>query len=172
MEKSTPHIRWMIYRDMPALLAIEAEAFEEPWAEEDFVRVLRKRRHIGIVAELDNAVVAYMIYELHKVRITLLNFAVAAAVRRQGIGRLMVDRLKTKLSVQRRRDIVEHVSDDNLRAQLFWKAMGFIAVKVERNALGPGRDTYLMRFRVEDAENSRAAFVPANRISRALGEAR
>src|SRR5438046_713436 len=36
------HIRWMIRRDMPAVLAIEQECFEFPWYEADFGR--RHRR--------------------------------------------------------------------------------------------------------------------------------
>ena len=34
------HIRWMIRRDMPEVLAIEHAGFEYPWCEEEFLRVL------------------------------------------------------------------------------------------------------------------------------------
>ena len=71
------HIRWMIRRDMAEVLAIEAESFEFPWSEEDFIRCLRQRNCIGMVAELDDHVVGFMIYELHKNRLHVLNFAVA-----------------------------------------------------------------------------------------------
>ena len=54
------HIRWMIRRDMPSVLAIEQECFEFPWYEDDFVRCLRQRNCIGMVAELDDKVVGYM----------------------------------------------------------------------------------------------------------------
>ena len=72
------HIRWMIRRDMPEVLAIEDESFEFPWLEEDFIRCLRQRNCIGMVAEHEDRVVGFMIYELHKTRIHVLNFAVAA----------------------------------------------------------------------------------------------
>ena len=45
------HIRWMIRRDMPEVLAIEHASFEYPWCEEEFLRVLRQRNCIGMVAE-------------------------------------------------------------------------------------------------------------------------
>ena len=45
------HIRWMIRRDMPEVLAVEGESFEFPWCEEDFLRCLRQRNCIGMVAE-------------------------------------------------------------------------------------------------------------------------
>ena len=62
-------IRWMIRRDMAEVLATETEGFEFPWLEEDFIRCLRQRNCIGMVAEYDDRVVGFMIYELHKNRI-------------------------------------------------------------------------------------------------------
>ena len=52
-EQVRVHIRWMIRRDMPEVLDIENQAFEFPWTEEDFIRCLRQRNCIGMVAELD-----------------------------------------------------------------------------------------------------------------------
>ena len=42
-EEVRVHIRWMIRRDMPEILAIEDESFEFPWIEGDFIRCLRQR---------------------------------------------------------------------------------------------------------------------------------
>ena len=47
------HIRWMIRRDMSDVLEIENNSFEFPWFEEDFIRCLRQRNCIGMVAEYD-----------------------------------------------------------------------------------------------------------------------
>ena len=62
------HIRWMIRRDMPEVLDIENRSFEFPWSEEEFIRCLRQRNCIGMVAEHEQHVVGFMIYELHKNR--------------------------------------------------------------------------------------------------------
>ena len=77
------HIRWMIRRDMPEVLKIEAGSFEFPWSEEDFIRCLRQRNCIGMVAEHDERVVGFMIYELHKSRLHIINFAVHPTFRRR-----------------------------------------------------------------------------------------
>ena len=69
------HIRWMIRRDMPEVLAIEHASFEYPWCEEEFLRVLRQRNCIGMVAELGERIVGFMIYELHRNKIHVLDFA-------------------------------------------------------------------------------------------------
>ena len=92
------HIRWMIRRDMPAVLAIEQECFEFPWFEEDFIRCLRQRNCIGMVAEASERVVGFMVYELHKNRLHVLNFAVHEQFRRRGVAAQMAKKLIGKLS--------------------------------------------------------------------------
>ena len=81
------HIRWMIRRDMPDVLRIEHGSDDHPWSEEDFLRCLRQRNCIGMVAEQGERVVGFMIYELHKAKLHILNFAVHPAFRRYGVGR-------------------------------------------------------------------------------------
>ena len=70
-------IRWMIRRDMAEVLQIERSSFEYHWTEADFLHCLRQRNCIGMVAEHGNRVVGFMIYELFKNRLHILNFAVA-----------------------------------------------------------------------------------------------
>ena len=77
------HIRWMIRRDMPEVLAIEHASFEYPWCEEEFLRVLRQRNCIGMVAEHGERIVGFMIYELHRNKIQVLDFATHFDFRRR-----------------------------------------------------------------------------------------
>jgi ribosomal-protein-alanine N-acetyltransferase len=117
-------LRWMIRRDMPEVLSIEQEAFEFPWSDEDFTRCLRQRNCIGMVAEAGDSVVAFMIYELHRTRLHVLNFAVRRSHRRLGIGSQMMEKLFAKLSVERRDRILLEVRERNLPAQLFFRSLG------------------------------------------------
>jgi [ribosomal protein S18]-alanine N-acetyltransferase len=163
------HIRWMIRRDMPEVLAIESENFEFSWLEEDFIRSLRQRNCIGMVAEHDDRVVGFMIYELHKTRIHVLNFAVAAGHQRRGVGSQMLAKLTGKLSTQRRSRIVLEVRETNLSAQLFFRENGFRAVSVLKNYYADSpEDAYLMQFR-HHPEKAPAATIPFNRITRMAG---
>jgi ribosomal-protein-alanine N-acetyltransferase len=160
------HIRWMIRRDMPEVLAAEQECFEFPWLEEDFVNCLRQRNCIGMVAEHDDRVVGFMIYELHKTRIHVLNFATAKAYRHQGVGSQMLAKLIGKLSAQRRSRIVLEVRETNLPAQLFFRENGFRAVSVLRRFYSDTpEDAYLMQYRYR----AEKAAQPANRITRLAG---
>ena len=156
-------IRWLIRRDMPAVLEIEAASFEFAWTEEDFICCLRQRNCIGMVAEVAGKVVGYMIYELQKSRLRILNFAVHPDSRRGGVGRQMVRRLIDKLSQQRRTEIVLEVRETNLPAQLFFKGAGFRAFRVVRDRYDDTtEDAYAMHFALS---NSPAAYKPQNRIS-------
>ncbi len=161
------HIRWMIRRDMAEVIAIESESFEFPWSEDDFVRCLRQRNCIGMVAELDDQVVGFMIYELHKNRLHILNFAVADRQRRLGIGSQMVAKLAGKLSEQRRNRILLEVRETNLQAQLFFRENGFRAVSVLHEFYeDTPEDAYLMQFRHASEEPD---IIPFNRIARLAG---
>jgi ribosomal-protein-alanine N-acetyltransferase len=156
------HIRWMIRRDMPAVLSIESESFECPWSEEEFIRCLRQRNCIGMVAERNEQVVGFMIYELHRNRLHVLNMAVAASERRQAVGRAMVAKLVSKLSYQRRSRIVLEVRETNLAAQLFFREVGFRAISVLRCFYEDSpEDAYLMQYRyrptVEELEQTEAS---------------
>jgi ribosomal-protein-alanine N-acetyltransferase len=142
------HIRWMIRRDMPEVLAIEQECFEFPWYEDDFIRCLRQRNCIGMVAEASERVVGFMVYELHKHRLHVLNFAVAANHRRRGVGTQMAKKLITKLSHDRRSRIMLEIRETNLPAQLFFRSLGFRATSVLRKFYeDTPEDAYLMQFR-------------------------
>lgn len=161
------HIRWMIRRDMNEVLEIERQSFEFPWFEEDFIRCLRQRNCIGMVAEQGERVVGFMIYELHKTRLHILNFAVSEEFRRRGVGRQMIEKLLSKLSSQRRTRITLEVRETNLAAQLFFKHAGFRAVTVLRAYYEDSpEDAYLMQYRCP-AEDP--AILPMNRIDRLAG---
>ena len=160
------HIRWMIRRDMTDVLGIENASFEFPWNEDDFVRCLRQRNCIGMVAEQDDTIVGFMIYELHKTRLHILNFAVHQDHRCLGVGTTMVEKLKSKLSHQRRNRIVLEVRETNLEAQLFFKRQEFLALSVLRNFYDDTvEDAYLMQHRYVDEQVEQ----PVNHITRMAG---
>jgi ribosomal-protein-alanine N-acetyltransferase len=144
------HVRWMIRRDMHEVIAIEREAFEFPWSEEDFTRCLRQRNCIGMVAELADSVVAFMIYELHRSRLHMLNFAVMRSHRRLGIGTQMMEKLAGKLTADRRGRIALEVRETNLPAQLFFRSLGFRATTVLKDFYQDStEDAYLMQYALE-----------------------
>jgi [ribosomal protein S18]-alanine N-acetyltransferase len=145
------HVRWMIRRDMEHVLAIENACTQYPWSEEDFVLFLRKTGNIGMTAEVKDEVVAFMVYELHINKLTLGNLGISPNHHRRGIGSAMIDKLKSKLSSDRRNTITVLVRESNLDAQMFFKSQGFVAVEVLRNHYDEnGEDAYEMEYRFDE----------------------
>ena len=150
------HIRWMISRDLPQVLAIEVSRFANPLTEREFSALLHEQQIIAMVAERDEEIVGFMIYRLCSGRLILLQIAVREDLILNGIGTQMVKKLRAKLSVGRRThvDIVStggrtHIDIDiretNLGGQLFLASCGFKATKIDRKAFqDTGESSYRM----------------------------
>ena len=137
---------------MAEVLEVEQEAFEFPWSDEDFTRCMRQRNCIGMVAEMADSVVAFMIYELHRSRLHVLNFAVRRSHRRLGIGTQMMEKLTGKLTPERRSRIVLEVRERNLPAQLFFRSLGYRAISVLKDFYqDTTEDAYLMQYALTSA---------------------
>ena len=150
-------IRWLIRRDMPEVLMIERGCFEFPWTDEDFMKTLQQKNCIGMIAEYDHEIVGFMVYELHKSRLHILNFAVKPVYQRCGIGRQMIERLVDKLSQQRRHEIWTEIRERNLAAQGFFKDMGFVALSVLRNRYeDTNEDCYLFFYALTEQRDELA----------------
>lgn len=141
-------IRWMIRKDMPDVVHISQECFDQPWTEQDFLTCLRQRNVIGMVADLGHEVAGFHIYELHKHKLRLLNLAVAPKYQRQRVGTQMLQRLTGKLSAIWRTTIELEVRESNLVAQKFFASCGFRAVYVFRDFYeDTGEDAFQFKFR-------------------------
>jgi ribosomal-protein-alanine N-acetyltransferase len=122
-----PGIRWMIRKDMPDVLRIEAACFgHSGWTEGDFVEQLRQRNTTSYVVLDGQRVVGYILLHLRHDHISLLNFAVDPAYRRRGYGRALIEKLKSKINANShsRGRFVTYIPEENLPAQLFLRACG------------------------------------------------
>ena len=117
-------------------------------SEEEFIRCLRQRDCIGMVAECAERVVGFMIYEIHPTSLHVLSFAVHPNFRRRTVGTAMIQKLFSKLAYQRRNRIQLEVRETNLSAQLFFRQLGFRATGVLRNFYEDStEDAFLMQYR-------------------------
>lgn len=121
-----------------------------------------------MVAKWGEKVVGFMIYELHKTKLRILNLAVHPEHRRIGVGIQLAEHLVRKLSSHRRTRLVVEVRETNLDAQLFFREAEFRATSVSRQFYADSdEDAFVMEYRLgipaEEIEN------PANRIRRWVG---
>lgn len=143
-------VRYMIWSDISQVMAIERASHEHAWNDEEFLKTLRQRNAIGVVAERDGDVAGFVVYELLDRRTRVLDLAVDPESRRLGVGRGLVEMLVSKTERQGRDRIVASVRETNLPAQMFFRAVGFRAVDVLREHYGDtGEDAYCMVYRPE-----------------------
>lgn len=120
-------IRYMIRKDMPDVLAIEGDC-DCPWTADNYVEFLRQSNAIGLVLEdRQHGVLGLVLYRLHPGRLELCRIAVKAESRRNGIGRMLIDRLRSKLSENRRSKLTAAVPDTRLDVHCLLRAAGFVA---------------------------------------------
>lgn len=142
---------------MPEVLRIENEGYGAmAWKEEQFLQCLRQRNCIGMVAELGEEVAGFMIYELHKDSVVVVNLAVKSSLRRRSIGRQMMNKLKSKLSSHRRTRLEFTVRESNLGAQCFLRNSGLKARLpiLKGHFQDTGEDGYRMLHEIAAGEDS------------------
>jgi ribosomal-protein-alanine N-acetyltransferase len=129
----------MIRRDMRKVLEIEKQCFPEyPWNENNFISFLRNRNCIGMVIhdlndpDMNDPIMGYMIYELHKNKLVIINLGVDPKYRRKGVGTQLINKLISKLSPDRRKSLIAEVRESNLAGQLFFKSNKFRAVSIDK----------------------------------------
>jgi [ribosomal protein S18]-alanine N-acetyltransferase len=142
-------IRWMIRRDTERVMEIENER-PHPWDIETLIDCLRSRECIGMVAEQtvsskhysQDLICGFMVYELRPRRIQLLKLGVADDFRLGGIGRAMLEKLKTKLEDRRRCELRAFVRETNLDGQLFLRSCGMKATRIVEDLYDTGEHAY------------------------------
>jgi ribosomal-protein-alanine N-acetyltransferase len=149
------YIRWMVRSDLDLVVAIEKDVYDYPWSQQEFLIALRQRNCIGMVAERNEEVVGYIVYELHRDRIELLNFAVRPRSQRLGVGSAMIEKLKSKLAYERRNKISLELRERNLDGQLFLRQAGFRCTSILHGwyAVEEESVAYRMQFNTGDLRN-------------------
>lgn len=144
----------MIRRDMPEIIGIEQASFDYCWSEEDFSKHLSRRNCVAYVAECREKIVGYLVYELNKNNLTILNLAVHLDWRWKSVGTQMINKLIVKLDGKRRRVIKINVRETNLSAQLFLRQKCFLAQSIKRGFYSDsGEDAYVMEYRLIDDQD-------------------
>ena len=109
--------------------AHQLPSVDREWTAREFAEMRQDRTVNEIVAsdESDN-VLGFIVYRRPETHtgIIVLRMKVVAESRRQGIGNMLVDNLKSRIG--RRNRIIVDVSETNLGAQLFLKSCGFKCV--------------------------------------------
>lgn len=128
-------IRYMVRRDMAAVVEIDELCMREPLGESGVLDLLKTRDLIAYVAELDNRVVGFAFYVKQKspAILDVTAIAVHPDYQRQGIGKAFAAKLVGMLySKNYPRDGIAATvfeSDSLFPSGEFWRAVGYKATK-------------------------------------------
>ena len=145
--------------DIPKVKRIEDMSFEFPWTEEAFATCLKRktvhRNTFGMIAEQQEMIVGYIIYQLHRRRVHILNIAVKPDSRRLGICRQLFNALVLQLSfTECCKTVFMEVRETNLSAQLTFRSLGFKATSILKDFYDESitkEDAFMMQYKLPRA---------------------
>lgn len=122
------HTRWMIRRDIPSVLELEAMTGGN-WDEKDILEKIKKRATIGMVAEHLETIAGFFVYTAYASHIRVENFRVHPDFQRCSVGTQMHSKLMGKLD-KKKTKLLYVVPDSHLEMHLFLRSVDVPAVKV------------------------------------------
>jgi ribosomal-protein-alanine N-acetyltransferase len=112
---------------IPQCAELERKTLPTPWSEDSIVNMSPQGRYIA--ATIDERVVGICSYYLVCDELELVNIAVDESVRKQGVGKAMMEKmLEEDFSV-----CSLEVAEDNFGAMEFYKTFGFLKVGKRKN---------------------------------------
>lgn len=125
-------LRKMTLADLPAVMAIEQQAFTNPWSAEMVKKELTQEWSTVLLAEESTpagwVVRGFAIFWLVADEVHVLNVATDQAVRRRGFGRLVMDAVLAQGRAQKCGVAHLEVRRSNAAAQALYASLGFRAV--------------------------------------------
>ncbi|AGB40307.1 ribosomal-protein-alanine acetyltransferase [Halobacteroides halobius DSM 5150] len=115
-------------RDLGQVLAIEEEAFSNPWSFSTFIKELHNNYAYYLVGLIEDELVGYLGCWLLCNEVHITTLAVKKEYRCQGIATQLLDELFTNVKKANYQKVSLEVRASNNRAQKLYKQAGFIKV--------------------------------------------
>ncbi len=130
---SNIRVRSMVKEDVPQVLTVEKASGDLDFKNEAFFyQYIGSTKRQGIVGLLGTKIVGFVTFKLFGQHdILQVRLVVHPKVRRQGIGRALVDAMVTRFP--RRDTCTAAVRESNLSGQLFLKATGFECKRIRKD---------------------------------------
>jgi ribosomal-protein-alanine N-acetyltransferase len=140
----------MTVDDLDAIVRIEQESFTDAWQRESFEKDIQNRWVITIAAHRSKRCVGYANCLAVDDYGYLANIAVDKELRSQGVGRMLLDELCTRLRKQLKRRLLLDVRPSNQRAIMVYEKYGFAILTRRQNFYtNPPEDSYTMILELE-----------------------
>ncbi|NLY90970.1 MAG: ribosomal protein S18-alanine N-acetyltransferase [Firmicutes bacterium] len=136
----------MTLDDLPEVLSIEDESFPIPWSRSSFLyELLENQRAYYCVAKADGKVLGFIGMWIIFDEGHITNLAVAAAHRRLGVGRALLQHLVTEAKIRGLKYLTLEVRASNYAAQRLYEEFGFVKTGVRPGYYQDNQeDAYIM----------------------------
>ena len=133
--------------DLEQVMAIEKEAFLDPWHISFFKRELRKsKKHVQLyVARLNNEVIGYIVYYIFSGEGHIMNIAVAAKYRRQGVAKYLIASALENVQKHAADEVFLEVAVSNTPALQLYRHFGFEVFGIRKKYYSNGDNAYVLR---------------------------
>ena len=122
----------MTTADLDEVMAIERTSFLYPWSSRFFLQELQVECARSILAEADGQIVAYVLFWLLPGEIDIHNVAVHTGFRRNGIARLLLERVIAEARARCMARVTLEVRQSNIPAQRLYESLGFVITGIRR----------------------------------------
>ncbi|HUE96371.1 MAG TPA: ribosomal protein S18-alanine N-acetyltransferase [Longimicrobiaceae bacterium] len=140
------HVRPLSFGDLPAVMAIEREAFSTPWREVTFEGLLARPDADVLGAMRMGQLVGYSVCWTVGDQSELGNVAVHESERRRGTGQRLVDEALARVRERGSREIFLEVRESNRAARALYEKCGFQLIGRRRHYYTkPVEDALVMR---------------------------
>lgn len=134
------HLEPLALHHIPELLAIEHEAYPDPWTQGMFQQEITNRTSQFFVAFVDDALAAYAGFWLVVDEVHITKFTVAAPFRGRGYGRLLMEHL-IELGLQLGGTTVRlEVRESNTPARKLYEDLGFEVTGIRKDYYSRSRE--------------------------------
>ncbi|HVP95223.1 MAG TPA: ribosomal protein S18-alanine N-acetyltransferase [Methanoregulaceae archaeon] len=134
--------------DVPSIAAIEKESFPDPWGGEIFTDAITCFPTTFFVATCDERLAGFIVGGIEDTGDELYghicNLAVTSSQRNRGIGRQLVKRIEHQFVLESASGIQLEVRISNLRAQSFYRKIGYKEAFAVSQYYANGEDALLM----------------------------
>ena len=114
--------------DLPAVAALHARCFDEPWRPELIGRIARAPGGFGLLWRNGSEPLGFVLGRSNGARAEVLSLGVAPAVRQRGVARALMNAAIDRVSWRGLRTLYLEVAEDNDAALRLYRALGFAQV--------------------------------------------
>ncbi|HLH97734.1 MAG TPA: GNAT family N-acetyltransferase [Xanthobacteraceae bacterium] len=125
LARTEPRISEATVGDAGDMAALHAASFHRGWSEDEFERLLLDRLVVAHRVTISRRLVGFVISRVISGEAEILSVAIAAARRRKGLARRMLDLHLRRLAGLGARSVFLEVNEGNLAANRLYRRAGF-----------------------------------------------